>query len=135
MSAADQLSNYNETGGIFAGIVALLATFGGGVRWAVKWTDRRQETRAAKLLVWEAALDAREMRLDAERENEIRDIRLQQKALFQAYLLVVGALARLDPGAKELTLAAALLNEAYSFEDVPDDMILTALKAKRRGES
>lgn len=137
MSGGD-LGGLNEAGGIFAGGVALLAAVGGGLRWLLNWSERRLESRAVKLQRWHDELTLRETRLDAERENEIRDIRLQleqvrgeHRALFQAYHLIAGALVKLDPSNPALRAASRLLSTAFKVDPgIPDDMADLLRQAK-----
>ena len=50
-----------EVGGAFAGVVALLASLGGGLSWMLNWGDRRAALRDRKLQAWEDSLAAREI--------------------------------------------------------------------------
>lgn len=143
LAGGHNLEGLNEAGGIFAGIVALLAAIGGGVRWLIGWKDRREESRAAKLQLWHEELKARELRLDADRENEIRDIRAEfdqmraeHRALFQAYHLLARALIRIDPKSHALSQASDLLSAAFRIDPrLPGDMGEMLHRARRTGES
>ncbi|MFN3943883.1 MAG: hypothetical protein ACK4K7_02990 [Allosphingosinicella sp.] len=74
-----------EVGGVFAGIVTVLALLGGGVRWLVSWRERRAEARSAKLQRWHEELDARERRLDAEEAERSQRLEDRQGRLEVAY--------------------------------------------------
>jgi uncharacterized protein HemX len=135
-----------ETGGMFAGAVALLVAVGHGLKWWLGWTDRRASTRAAKLDAWQSELFLREARLDAEQAQiiaEIKDqlaglkdsndqLRREHAALLGGFQLVAGALRTLDPDNSALARAEELLKSAFPLEPVPpDDMTRTILAAKR----
>lgn len=128
----------SEAGGIFAGAVAVLATLGAGLRWLLNWSERRQESRAVKLQRWHDELEKRELRLDAERENEIRDIRTaldqvrgEHRALFQAYHVIASALVKLDPMNPALKQAARLLDTAFQVDaETPPDMAALVARAR-----
>ncbi|MEA3035769.1 MAG: hypothetical protein QOH04_1534 [Sphingomonadales bacterium] len=119
-----------EIGGLFAGAVALIVAVGHGLRWWLGWTDSRQSRRAVRLQAWDEELKGRELRLDADRENEIRDIRgeldqmrTEHRALFQAYHLIARALVKIDPSNAALNHASALLSTAFKIDPLtPDDM-------------
>lgn len=120
---ANEVEGLNHAGGIVAGAIALLATFGGGARWLLNWNERRAESRSAKLQKWSDELDRREAKLDAEREAEIVGIKTtlsqmsgEHHALFQCYHLLAAALIKLDPVNPALTEASALLSAAYRID-------------------
>lgn len=114
-----------EIGGIFAGIVSLLVTFGGGIRWLLGWKERRAQTLHAKLLRWEEKLNEREARLDAEQigyiakiEGRLARLEQQQEALRDSYQIVSTELRVKDPENLRLRFAEARLRAAF-----PDDTL------------
>lgn len=132
-----------EIGGVFAGIVALLAVVGRGIAWWLGWSDRRALTRAAKLDAWQAELTGREQRLDGEQraywatvQDELQKLRSEHAALLGAYQLLAAALTRHDPANEALRQANDLLRSVFPVEArSPDDMMKTVLAAKRSDET
>jgi uncharacterized protein HemX len=125
------MEGLNAWGGIFAGIVALLAAIGGGIKCSVHWTERREDSRSKKLQAWHDELERREQRLEAERENEIHEIktelgkmRAENRALFHSCHLVTQALAKIDPGNRALRDASMILTAAFGLDgSLPADML------------
>lgn len=112
-----------EVGGIFAGIVALLAAIGKGLAWAVGWADRRDENRAAKLKAWEESLNRRE--LDQRKATGVR-LRAMETALTlmrRALLDVTGELRQHAPRSEALANAELALRTAFPIEwDMPAEL-------------
>lgn len=122
-----------EAGGLFAGLMALLALFGGGIRWLAGWADRQAEGRGAKLQAWhdelaarEAAWDGRvEARLKLLEQENVRRVE-ENNALRLAFELVAGALRAIDPVNTALSRAEQLLQTAFPLSPViPKDMTAT----------
>jgi hypothetical protein len=121
-----------EVGGIVAGIIAVLATLGGGIKFMLNWKARREDSRAHRLQKWHEELQARELRLNEEQaahfariERELGDVRgdqqqmkREQGALRNAYQLIAGALRRIDPENIALGLADELLKAAFTLDPV-----------------
>jgi len=120
-----------EIGGIFAGIVATLATIGGGIRWIVGWKERGEETRAAKLAAWEKRLEERDDAYQAGIENKLNAltkwasaVHRELSALRAAYPPVASALRRVDKDNPALALADKLLGTAYPLDPtLPSELI------------
>jgi len=140
---------YGNVGGIFAGIVALLACIGGGIKWTLNWNDHRAQSRTAKLDAWQRELDLREQRLAEEREKFLSEVRgeleevktsnaqlhKEHAALLGGYQLIAAALRVLDPDNRALAMADELLRAAFQPDPVtPADMKATVLKVKRSDE-
>jgi uncharacterized protein HemX len=119
-----------EIGGIFAGIVAVLATIGGGIRWLLGWKQQRAETLHAKLIKWEEKLDQREAKLDAEQagnmaalERRVEKVEQQNVALRKGYYIVAGKLRSFDPSDPDLKQADDILRAAFPYDPfIPPDM-------------
>lgn len=124
-----------------AGIIAILGALGGAGKWLFDWLERREQRRidqeqrreddrAAKLQKWHDELDARETRLDTERETHLARIerRMEQMeneldALRNAYRLATAALRAIDPGNSALRMADELLRAAFPINSsTPPDM-------------
>lgn len=112
-----------EAGGIFAGIVAVLATVGAGLRWLFHWVERRASSRAAKLQAWHDELHSREVRIDekqaaleARLEATVDDLRKENQALRLAFQLVATPLREADPCHPNLIRAEQLLNAAFPLD-------------------
>ncbi len=119
-----------EIGGIFAGIVTVLGVLGGGIRWFLGWKERQEQSRALKLQAWHDQLQAREAKLDAERdeyqqriERRLAQMETEHNALRGAYHLIASALRTIDPTNQALTMADKLLSVAFPLDAaVPADM-------------
>lgn len=122
--------SWGETGGIFAGIVAILYAIGKGIRWAFDWNDRRTETRSAKLEAWEARLEKREADFENKIENRMAAVeaenvavRRENRGLRMAFQHVSAALVRCDPKDPALLLAERILAQSIPLDPyVPPDM-------------
>jgi hypothetical protein len=138
-----------EAGGLFAGMMAVLALLGGGAKWLLNWRERQAESRAAKLQAWHEELGRREQRLDAEEEGYRKRIeqrlgelsdwnqRLQREhaALLGGYQLLAGALRAIDPANSALELADQILAVAFPVDPVtPRPLDALCLMARRPGE-
>ncbi|SMF70491.1 hypothetical protein [Allosphingosinicella indica] len=119
-----------EAGGIFAGVVALLALLGKGAQWLLNWNDARVSSRSAKLDAWHAELERREERLDAEQkayqdrlESRLKKLEGENQALRLAFELVAVPLRAIDPGNPKLAQAEELLRSAFPLvPQVPAEM-------------
>ncbi len=126
-----------EIGGIFAGIVALFASIGGGISWLAGWKDRREETRAAKLDAWQRELSDREDKIaTAQREYqesiEKRLValvkwasRMQTKysALWNGYQQISTELRHKEPDNAALARADEMLRIAMPLDpNIPHDL-------------
>lgn len=112
-----------EIGGIFAGVVALLGTIGGGVAWLIGWRDRQRDYFYQRNLLWEERLKQREATLEAEQQSHFERIekRLdraeqQVEAALNAYHLLAGALRAKDPRNPALAQADELLKAAFRLD-------------------
>lgn len=112
-----------EIGGIFAGIIALLATIGGGVRYLMNWTERRASRRSAKLQLWhdelvrrEATFEAKRAEFEARLEATVSELRKENQALRLAFQLVAAPLRQRDPGNPALVRAEQLLVAAFPLD-------------------
>jgi hypothetical protein len=131
-----------EIGGLFAGLVALLAVVGRGLRWWLGWTDRHAASRAAKLDAWQQELGQRERRFDErqreyegrieleldalraadrQRGEEMASLKIEHAALRTAHQLISSALRRTDPYNPALGQAEEILKAAF-----PPDAVLPA---------
>jgi hypothetical protein len=124
-----------EVGGIFAGVVALLAVMGKGLRWWLGWTDRRAATRAAKLDAWHKQLDEREQRIDRQQEEywariqgEIDRLRSENAAVLSAYQLIAARLRAQDPDDEALKRADELLRSTLLESALPATFTAIARK-------
>ena len=125
-----RLDDAGQIGGIFAGIVALLAVLGKGAQWILNWNDARMQTRSAKLDAWHKELVAREAKIEAERadyqeriEARLKEVENRAHALWLAFKLVEAPLRKLDPTHIALTKADELLAAAFPLEPfLPPDM-------------
>lgn len=113
------LPSAGEVGGVFAGVMALLASLGAGVRWVVGWKDARAQTRSAKLTAWHDELAAREAKLDLHQAQyqariEARLVLLEREnsAQRRAIELLTGVLRAADPGNPALDHAEQIIAEA-----------------------
>lgn len=112
-----------EIGGIFAGVVALLAAIGGGLRFLFNWAERRASSRAAKLQDWHNELVKREGRLDEKQaefegrlEGTIAQLGRENRALRMAFQLVAAPLRQIDPGNPALVRAEQMLQAAFPLD-------------------
>lgn len=135
MVAAPPMTNHlgpsaGEVGGLFAGVVALVASIGAGARWLLNWKERRAQTLHAKLLKWEEKLEAREAKVDADQAAEldslkvtVKEIQRQQLAQLTAYHIVTNELRRIDPTNQALSRADEILKAAFPlYPGLPGDM-------------
>lgn len=120
-----------EIGGIFAGLVALLATVGAGFKWLLGWRDRREETRAAKLEAWETALEARDAEYREKIERRLTALvkwasRMQTKynAMWNGYQLISSELRHKEPDNPALARADEMLRLAMPVDpNIPADLV------------
>lgn len=112
-----------EIGGMVAGIVAVLATIGAGIRWMLNWAERRTSSRAAKLQVWHDELVAERALLakgraefEARLEEEVSGLRKENQALRLAFQLVATPLRQLAPDNPALVRAEQLLVAAFPLD-------------------
>lgn len=114
-----------EIGGIFAGLVALLAAIGKGAAWALNWNDARQNSRSAKLEAWHSELADREAKLDAEIADRLArverdhlmltknhtELLLRFERYRSAYSVLATELVRVGTGSEALEQARLLISE------------------------
>lgn len=112
-----------ESGGIFAGVVALLALLGKGIMWVTNLHEERSASKAAKLQAWEDSLARREQEQRAELEEKFGELQAevatshsQIGALAVALFDVTSALRGNDPTSPALTRAAATLRAAFPMD-------------------
>lgn len=119
-----------EVGGIFAGLVALLALFGGGIKFLVNLGDARAQTRTAKLDAWHREIVERERAFEAKVDAHYRKIEAdldalegRVEALRLAYEHVATPLRILDPENDGLKKAEQILQAAFPLVPrIPPDM-------------
>jgi hypothetical protein len=123
-----------EAGGIFAGVLALLALLGRGLKWLLDWRAARADAieagREGRLKEWQEELDARERRLEEQQaehqariEAKLARMEAQQSALLNGYQLIASALRALDPASQALKMADQLLTAAFALDPLtPPDM-------------
>lgn len=122
-----------EIGGIFAGLVALLAALGKGVAWALNWNEARQNSRTAKLEAWHSELADREAKLDAEIAGRLERIEREHARLTKgntelllrferyrgAYSVLATELMRLGTGSEALEQARLIIEEPLAVPSMP----------------
>ncbi len=139
------LGNAGEVGGIFAGIVALLALIGKGIQWLLGYGVARADRRQAKLDAWHEELKERERKIDADQASHQErqaayqariEARLEsfetwkaqtdteKAALRTAYQLIASALRAIDPHNNALRMADELLKAAFP----PDPVVPEAME-------
>lgn len=112
-----------EAGGVFAGVVALLAVVGKGIDWLFARAERRTREKDQRLAAWEESLDRREKAQRVEMNLRLRD-------LFEGMHLLIGTTAdlieahrRIDPESAAIKLAEAALRKVYLLDfDTPPDL-------------
>jgi hypothetical protein len=137
MALHDPLSpSPGEIGGIFAGVVALLATIGAGLKFILNWAERRASSRAAKLQVWhdeladERAVLARgRAEFEAGLKADIGGLRKENQALRLAFQLVASPLRAQDPGNPNLVRAEQLLVAAFPLDPELEEELRSLLAA------
>lgn len=105
-----------EAGGIFAGIVALVATFGKGIAWAVGWNDRRDRLREQKLTVWEDSLNRREVEQRQKTEQRLHAMEAGMAVMRRALINVTSELRTHNPQSPGLAIAEEALRSAYPID-------------------
>lgn len=112
-----------EVGGIFAGVIAVLAAAGKGLAWLLNWNNERTEAKQKRLDAWEESLARREREYRegietelAELKGEMMRLRTQQGALSFSLLEVAIAHRNKDPESPALARAAAALKQAFPPE-------------------
>lgn len=135
-----------EVGGVFAGVVALLATLGAGIKWFLGWAEQRADSRARKLQAWHDELEEREARFEQreavrastmERRLELIEaqhehLKEQNLALRLAFDIVAGELRQRDPENASLKRADELLKSAFPLlPAIPGDMLATVAEIDR----
>lgn len=114
-----------EVGGVFAGVVALFALIGGGIKYLLGWDERLKATRYEKLESWQRELERRERQIDDQQaeyykkiEAELATFRAQNAALVGAYQLIVAALRMENPNSPALGQADELLKSAFPLDPI-----------------
>jgi len=103
---------------------------GKGFQWLVGWRDARAATRTAKLDAWHKELQAREDRIEARDreyqahiEQELRQLKIESRALRAAFEMVAGALQQSAPSHPALERARTLLSAAFPLDpSMPEDL-------------
>lgn len=120
-----------EAGGMFAGILALLALVGRGIAWIVGWSDARAISRSAKLDQWHKELVERDRELDARDDRRLAALEGQVAELTRAvdkwrtaFHLVSAELLQKNPKSVALMQAQKILAEAFPLH--LDDMAVPA---------
>lgn len=124
-----------EVGGIFAGIVALLAACGKAIAWAVGWTERRDAHREAKLKAWEDSLNRREVEQRQRTEQRLHAMEAGMAVMRRALITVTSELRAENPASPGLAIAEEALRSAYPIDwETPGDMDGMARGLKLEGE-
>lgn len=119
-----------EAGGTLAGIVALLALFGGGLKWLFGFIASRNDvtvsSRTAKLEAWHQELNEREADFEARQKeyHERIEMRLTQveaanRVLLRAVEMLSASLRVIKPDDAVLAQVTTMLETAF-----PVDMTL-----------
>lgn len=116
-----------EAGGIFAGLIALLASIGAGVRWMIGWRDSRQDLREAKLNQWEESLARREKEQREAIEERLKVVEDKLSIVSMALFETVAELQVLDPANPSLAKARIVLSEAYPVDFEAPEWMKTLL--------
>lgn len=119
-----------DTGGVIAGVVVVGAAIGKGIRWLLNWRDARAATRSAKLQRWHEELERREAKIEqrdreyqAHIETELRQLKIENRALRAAFEMVATPLRSVEPGHPALARAQELLTRAFPLDpSLPEDM-------------
>lgn len=112
-----------DVGGVFAGLVGLLVAIGKGFAWLANWKNTRENTRAARLRAWEAALDKRDREMRVELEQHVHAVEKKLSAVTMVMFEMLGELQRLDPVNPVLARARVVLNQTYPVDpDIPEEM-------------
>lgn len=122
--------SWGETGGVFAGLVALLYALaklaepvGRGIKWLFNHNDTRAIARAASLDAREAKLTAREALWEAKMEARVAALERENQAYQIALQHALPALRRHDPEDPALKLAEDALRSAFNVPlTTPPDM-------------
>ncbi len=131
-----------EAGGIFAGVVALLALLGKGVAYLLNVHEERTQRRSAKLDEWEQSLVRREKEMREATEGRLAAVERQVRELDRAYSLVVGVthimvddLIVMNPRSAALSLVLSRIREAYPLtEDMPAELVNLAARLSTGNE-
>jgi hypothetical protein len=112
-----------EVGGIFAGAVTLIVSFGAGIRWLIGWKDSRQDLREKKLSAWEAQLQQRDKEYHRRVEERLEATEKKLGAVSAALFATIAEVQILDPVSPALVRARTILHAAYPVpEHMPDDI-------------
>lgn len=112
-----------EVGGIFAGIIALLASIGTAIRWLFNWRDARDRSQAARLKAWEESLDRREKEHRESTEQRLHAMERKLSAVTAALFETIAELQLLDAASPALAKAKIVLRQAYPLDvETPSDM-------------
>lgn len=112
-----------EVGGVFAGLVALLAALGKAGQWLINWKDARENSRAARLAAWEASLDRREQEHREQTVRELHAVNKKLSAVAGALFEALAELQRIEPANPMLVRAKLILREVYPVSpEMPDEM-------------
>lgn len=122
-----------EIGGIFAGAVALAATFGHGIKWLLGFTSAQQASRQLKLQQWHDELAAKEAQLDAEAdayktkiENRLAGLEEAQGVILSVCHALAAGLRTIDPANPALGIYDQMLRKAFRVDPTtPAAMIAT----------
>lgn len=128
-----------EAGGVFAGVIAVLATLGHGIKWLLGFTSQQQSNRQAKLDQWHAELAAREAKIDAEEdayrlriEGRLADVEDKQGKLLAICHELASGLRTLNPQSPALLNYDKMLRTAFRVDPAtPPDMIAALHEIER----
>lgn len=122
-----------EIGGIFAGVVALLAAIGKGAAWLLNWNEARANSRSAKLQAWHDELAQREAKLDDDINDRLAVLEASYQRLSDqhvvvlqrfdrsqmAYRLIAAELIEIAPHSAALVQAQMILAQPFPAEALP----------------
>ena len=128
------MNNPGEIGGIIAGVVALLAALGAGLKWLFDFTagrnDKNEASRTAKLQTWHDELDEREREFDekqrayqAQIEARLSQVEVTNRTLLRAVEMLSASLRVIEPNSPILAQVALLLEQAFPVDhNIPPEM-------------
>lgn len=93
-----------EAGGVFAGVIALLAALGKGAKWLFDWKGAREDSERKRLTAWEDSLDRREKAHREEIEAELGALKAEQEEQGRKLFAAVGLQRLLHLALSEVTI-------------------------------
>lgn len=124
-----------EIGGTIAGVVALLALFGGGLKWLFDFAARRRDineaSHTAKLQTWHDELEVREREFEdkqkayqAQIETRLSQVESTNRTLLRAVEILSASLRVIEPNNPALAQVSQLLETAFPVDTgLPADMV------------